>query len=167
MLEGQRHARAGRHVEALAVWDDLLAVQPATFALIAEDYAASALACGDQTAALSRLQAVYERQPSLDLLTALLRLTASADERQSLLQTHLQAHPTLSAAAVLLKEQLARHEALPTADAKQLQGLVAAAAKPGQRYRCAACGFEAQHYFWQCPGCQTWDSYPTRRQEDQ
>jgi lipopolysaccharide biosynthesis regulator YciM len=32
-----------------------------------------------------------------------------------------------------------------------------------QRYRCAACGFEAQHYYWQCPGCLTWDSYPTQR----
>jgi hypothetical protein len=40
------------------------------------------------------------------------------------------------------------------------------AAKPLQRYRCAACGFEAQHYFWQCPGCLNWDSYPPQRLED-
>jgi lipopolysaccharide biosynthesis regulator YciM len=40
---------------------------------------------------------------------------------------------------------------------------VARAAKPLQRYRCAACGFEAQHYFWQCPGCLSWDSYPPQR----
>ncbi len=38
-------------------------------------------------------------------------------------------------------------------------------ARPLQRYRCAACGFEAQHYFWQCPGCQGWDTYPPRRLE--
>ena len=37
--------------------------------------------------------------------------------------------------------------------------------KPLQRYRCAACGFEAHHYFWQCPGCQGWDTYPPRRME--
>jgi lipopolysaccharide biosynthesis regulator YciM len=36
------------------------------------------------------------------------------------------------------------------------------AARPLQRYRCAACGFEAHHYFWQCPGCQGWDTYPPR-----
>ena len=40
------------------------------------------------------------------------------------------------------------------------------AAKPLQRYRCAACGFEAQHYFWQCPGCLNWDSYPPQRVEE-
>ena len=45
--------------------------------------------------------------------------------------------------------------------------VVAAAARPLQRYRCAACGFEAHHYFWQCPGCQGWDTYPPRRMESQ
>ena len=32
--------------------------------------------------------------------------------------------------------------------------------KPLHRYRCAACGFEAEHYFWQCPGCLGWDTLP-------
>jgi lipopolysaccharide biosynthesis regulator YciM len=44
-----------------------------------------------------------------------------------------------------------------------LQNAVKRGAAPMQRYRCAACGFEAQHYYWQCPGCLTWDSYPTQR----
>jgi lipopolysaccharide biosynthesis regulator YciM len=47
--------------------------------------------------------------------------------------------------------------------AEALRDAVARAAKPLQRYRCAACGFEAQHYFWQCPGCLSWDSYPPQR----
>ena len=37
---------------------------------------------------------------------------------------------------------------------------------PLKRYRCAACGFEARQHFWQCPGCQSWDSYPARRVEE-
>jgi lipopolysaccharide assembly protein B len=37
---------------------------------------------------------------------------------------------------------------------------------PLKRYRCAACGFEARQHFWQCPGCQAWDSYPARRVEE-
>ena len=44
---------------------------------------------------------------------------------------------------------------------------VTRAARPLQRYRCAACGFEAQRHFWQCPGCLTWDSYPALRLEEQ
>jgi len=47
-----------------------------------------------------------------------------------------------------------------------VRNAVARAAKPLRRYRCAACGFEAQHYFWQCPGCLSWDSYPQLRIEE-
>ena len=53
---------------------------------------------------------------------------------------------------------------VPSLELMELAGTaVARAAKPLQRYRCAACGFEAQHYFWQCPGCLNWDSYPPQR----
>lgn len=167
VIAGQRHAQAGRHREALAVWDELLAAQPAAFALIAQDYAASALACHDEPAARAQLQAAYERLPSLDLVQALLKLDPDAAARHARLRKHLQDHASLSGAAALLKEQLAQG-VLPAADdAEQLQRLATAAARPQQRYRCAACGFEAQNYFWQCPGCHTWDSYPPTRLEDQ
>ena len=77
------------------------------------------------------------------------------------LLAHLQQHPTLSAAQLLLDvppERVAGRR-----PGRALRAAVARAAKPLQRYRCAACGFEAQHYFWQCPGCLSWDSYPPQR----
>jgi lipopolysaccharide assembly protein B len=45
--------------------------------------------------------------------------------------------------------------------------VVERAAAPLARYRCAACGFEAQRWFWQCPGCLGWDTFPPLRIEDQ
>jgi lipopolysaccharide biosynthesis regulator YciM len=47
-----------------------------------------------------------------------------------------------------------------------VQNALEHAVKPLRRYRCAACGFEAKQHFWQCPGCQAWDSYPARRVEE-
>jgi lipopolysaccharide biosynthesis regulator YciM len=47
-----------------------------------------------------------------------------------------------------------------------VQRALTLASAPLRRYRCAACGFEAQQHFWQCPGCQAWDSYPARRVEE-
>ena len=35
------------------------------------------------------------------------------------------------------------------------------------RYVCSVCGFRAQHYYWQCPGCSRWDSYSPQRTEEQ
>jgi lipopolysaccharide biosynthesis regulator YciM len=166
VIEARRHAQASRHREALAAWEELLAVQPAAFPLVAQDYAASAIACGDEAAAVARLHALYERQPGFDLLAALLRLAPDAPARLALLRTHLQVHPGLSAAAALLKELAGQPAAISPQDLEQLQLAAAAGARPLQRYRCAACGFEAQHYFWQCPGCHSWDSYPPRRLEE-
>jgi lipopolysaccharide assembly protein B len=54
-------------------------------------------------------------------------------------------------------------ETWPPEALEALRKAVARSVAPLSRYRCAACGFEAQHYFWQCPGCLSWDSYPPQR----
>lgn len=166
LLQGQRLARAQHHREALVIWDELLAVQPSALGLVAADYAASARACGDVAAAQTQLLAVGARSAGIDLLGALLQLAPDDTARLELVRTHLLGHPTLSGGSALLAE-LVRQGAAPCADdTEQLARLAASAARPGQRYRCAACGFEAQQHFWQCPGCQGWDSYPPRRLEE-
>ena len=78
--------------------------------------------------------------------------------------TQMQRHPSLSAAVGLLAER--QGGALAADENQAIQGSLKAALKPLQRYRCAACGFETQQYFWQCPGCQGWDTYPPQRLED-
>jgi lipopolysaccharide biosynthesis regulator YciM len=165
ILAGQRLAAAGRHAEALALWNELFALQPTAASLLAADYAASALATGDLAPARERLAALQARQPSSDTLNALLSLETDAAARTARLQLALQQQPTLSTAAALLKEQVGSAADRPQAE--KLAQVVGTRIRPLQRYRCAACGFEAQHYFWQCPGCQTWDSYPPVRLDDQ
>lgn len=34
------------------------------------------------------------------------------------------------------------------------------------RYACQVCGFEARHFYWQCPGCNSWETYQPRRLEE-
>lgn len=162
LLGGQRLARKGQHSQALQLWGELLAKQPAAWPLVAVDYARSAVACTECDAAREKLFEAYANEPGIDLLQARLELETADAVRHPLVLEHLQHQPVLSAAAKALE--------LPTAawDAQtpvRLHDVVAAAAKPLQRYRCAACGFEAHHYFWQCPGCQGWDTYPPRRME--
>ncbi|MEY4753875.1 MAG: lipopolysaccharide assembly protein LapB [Pseudomonadota bacterium] len=165
VLTGQRLVRLGRHAEALALWAPLMGVHPDAFGVIAADYAAAAQACGQVESARAQLLQLHARQPSVDLLNALLRLESDAAARRQLLLAHLQQQPALTAALALLKES--GEAALPADSAQAVQQAVLRAARPLQRYRCAACGFEAQQYFWQCPGCHGWDSYPPRRLEDQ
>jgi lipopolysaccharide biosynthesis regulator YciM len=162
LLAGQRAARAGHHEQALQAWGELCERHPASFTLVASDAATSALASGESASWLDKLRAAHQGQPSLDLLRAIAMLDADA-ARQGLVQ-QLAAHPTLgTAAAVLAAPGLLDDE--PTR--RQLRDTVERSARPLQRYRCAACGFEAQQYFWQCPGCLSWDSYPPLRIDEQ
>ena len=162
LMRGQRLAAAGAHVQALQAWDKLAEQHPLWFALVAGAYADSALACGRTDAAASILHAAYAQAPGVDLLRAMARLP-SGDAGAQLL-AHLQHHGHLGAAADLLALPAA---AWPDGSAKVLQLAVQRAAQPLQRYRCAACGFEAQQHFWQCPGCLSWDSTPPQRIEEQ
>ena len=164
VLAGQRALRRGDIEQVLALWGALLVTHPVMFNLVARDYARSALAVGQGPAALERLLALFARAPAMDLLEALALLDPSAAAQRERLLGQLREHPTLSAAQALL----GLPEAAPfsASETQALRDAVGRAAQPLQRYRCAACGFEAQHYFWQCPGCLSWDSYPPQRLED-
>jgi len=163
LLAGQRAMKAGLPAQALAHWADLRLRDAAIFALVAADYAAAARACGQEETARSALTQAWEQTPSLDLLRALAQLDGGSLADSPRLLAHLQAHPTLSAAqAVLARPATAWDDASTAA----VRAAVDRAARPLQRYRCAACGFEAQRYFWQCPGCLGWESFPPRHLEE-
>lgn len=162
VLQGQRLMRQQQPAAAMAAWDELRRYQPAAFLLVARDYAKAAQACDKQDSALEVLRGLYERQASMDLLQAMALLEPEAASQQRL-AAQLAAQPTLSAAQSALQGTPADWNG-PLLDG--VRAAVTRAAKPLQRYRCAACGFEAQHYFWQCPGCLSWDSYPPVRIEE-
>lgn len=164
VLSGNRAARQGHHAEALALWGVLMVAHPAAFNLVASDYAHSAVEIGDQVAATGRVLALWEHAPTTDLLDALALLDPDAQRRRHRLLTQLQGHPTLSAARVLIVRDVSA--SFDAAETQALGEAIGRAAQPLRRYRCAACGFEAQQYFWQCPGCLNWDSYPPQRLED-
>ena len=109
------------------------------------------------------LQTAYAQSPSLDLVRAMAQLDGEELARSPRLLEHLQSHPTLGGTQSLLTRSAADWSEDCAAVAREA---VTRAARPLQRYRCAACGFEAQRYFWQCPGCLGWDSFPPRRVED-
>jgi lipopolysaccharide biosynthesis regulator YciM len=162
VLLGQRAHGAGQHDQALECWRELRSAQPGAFALVARDYAKSAAAAGVAGQALADLQGQYKRTPSVELLAAIGLLDPEPAAQRRRVTAHLAQHPSLSVAGELLRlrGQGADDELSSIASA------ISHAARPLQRYRCAACGFEAQNYFWQCPGCLNWDSYPTQRLED-
>jgi lipopolysaccharide biosynthesis regulator YciM len=151
---------------ACATLTEALAAAPAAVSLIAPLLAQYAIACQQIAPALGQLQAIYVQTPSLDVLDALVALEAantnSTTSARDWYARHLEHEPSLVAAAKWIAGEKLEHEQFHP----QVQRALDHAVKPLTRYRCAACGFEAKQYFWQCPGCQAWDSYPARRVEE-
>lgn len=103
-----------------------------------------------------------QHAPSLDVTQALALLQPDGAQARALYIEHLQREPSLVAAAFWLAGE---HFGQPEEE-KRVKQALERACEPLKRYRCAACGFEARQYFWQCPGCQSWDSYPPVRVEE-
>jgi lipopolysaccharide biosynthesis regulator YciM len=166
VLLGQMLARQGDQPGAMAVYGELLKANPDAFNLVARDYAQAAQATGKTGQALALIEAQYRRHPSMALLQAIALLEPAPEAQRRRLAEHLRVEPALSAATQLLQQSQARQQPLDDDEAQLVGTALQRAVRPLQRYRCAACGFESQHYFWQCPGCLSWDSYPPRHVEE-
>ncbi len=155
--------------QADQAWDTLmqaLDAAPAAAPLIALPLADMALRSSHGAATLACLQQCYTVQASLDVLEAIVKLSsanagAPASARDWYAR-HLELEPSLVAATRWIAGEKLEHEQFHP----QVQRALDHAIQPLLRYRCAACGFEATKHFWQCPGCQAWDSYPARRVEE-
>ncbi len=154
------------HTAACALLEATLQAAPAATPLVAAPLAQAAIACGRTLPVLEQLKASYELMPSLDVLEAIVALEATVGGNGGTTRDwyvhHLEREPSLVAAAKWIAGEKLEHEQFHP----QVQRALDHAVKPLTRYRCAACGFEAKQHFWQCPGCQTWDSYPARRVEE-
>lgn len=156
----------GDHTAACSALEATLQAAPAATPLVAAPLANAAIASGRSSTVLQQLKNSYEQAPSLDVLEAIVALEASQGSTGHTARDwyvrHLEHEPSLVAAAKWIAGEKLEHEQFHP----QVQRALDHAVKPLTRYSCAACGFEAKQHFWQCPGCQTWDSYPARRVEE-
>ena len=164
MALAKTYEQTHRPAEAYATLEALAAQVPIALPLLAPKLAALAQDLNCISKALALLEASYSKTASLDVLNAIVTLRRAQGDHNtgSLFAKHLEREPSLVAATQWIANEKFEHEEFHP----QVQRALERAAKPLQRYRCAACGFEATQHFWQCPGCQAWDSYPARRVEE-
>jgi lipopolysaccharide biosynthesis regulator YciM len=182
ILAGQYSMRQNDGQAALGHWAPLCEARAEAFTLVISDYAQTAAACHGGPKALADLDAYAAQVPSVPALRALGELDPAGHTAR--LEAHLRHTPNLRVAALWLErlERPAAAEAGEAAGGAATQPLTATAeasplpaeslpllaraihgsAQSQARYRCAACGFESQRHFWQCPGCLNWDTYPAR-----
>jgi len=160
-------ALSGQSAAAWKRLNELVTQVPKALPLATQHLAELAHELGETDALTNVLQTALSQNPSLDVLETLLKLTPSTHERNTLLLQYLEQESSVVVAADWIFEQsIQSHDAETSSLPEPVHRALQRACAPLRRYRCAACGFETTRHFWQCPGCQTWDSYPTHRVDE-
>lgn len=158
--------------------ESVLNQAPEFAGLIASDLFNCYVAQGQATTGLERLQSHYQHHPSLDLFNVVfrgLRAHQGAVQAWAFARQALQLHPSLLGLDRLLEAELAQktgadqvdaESPIPGADLTLLRRLINRHTQRLDRYLCSACGFQARRYYWQCPGCNAWETYKPRRLEE-
>jgi lipopolysaccharide biosynthesis regulator YciM len=166
LLRGDWLARAGRHAEAIEAWKAIEAQDPAYFGLAAEGMVESYQAMGQPAEGLALLRGLQHRYPGLDLLSVVYQVTAEQEGDEAayrLVRDEVRRNPTLVGLDRLIDAELVRSPPDRRQDLQLMKNLVHSHAQSLAVYLCGNCGFKARQFFWQCPACGGWETFPPRR----
>ncbi len=169
LLLGEIEAAAGRHEAALAAWQKVEQQNPVYLALVANRMRESYRQIGRPEEGLRVLRGYLEQYPSLDLLDAVFQwqLAASGPEdAYRLVRDELHRNPTLIGLDKLLEAAILTAPQEMRPDIELVKGLIHGHTRRVARYRCDNCGFKARQFYWRCPACGGWETYPPRRTEE-
>jgi len=163
--------RAAGHIDrAIELWTRVEAQNPAYLALVAQRLLDAHREAGRLEEGLTLITGYLERYPSLDLLDTVFQYTLEAKGAEvayKLVRDELRRNPTLLGLDRLLEAQIVA-DAHPERrrDLELVRNLVHSHTRRLARYRCENCGFKARQFYWHCPACGGWESYPPRRTEE-
>lgn len=155
---------------ALEAWQSIEQQNPVYLALVADRLREGFIKLDQPEQGLTLLRAYLERYPSLDLLDAVFKWELEREGPQAaynLVREELRRNPTVLGLDKLLEAAM---QISTTSERRQdlelIKGLVHTHTRRVARYRCEACGFKARQFYWRCPACGGWETYPPRRTEE-
>ena len=167
---GDLERSAGNLEKAIELWQRIESQNPAYLALAAQRLFEVYRETGRAEEGLRLLADYLERYPSLDLLDAVFQHTLEAkghEEAYRLVRDEVKRNPTLLGLDRLLEAQIvAAGSPDKRRDLELVRNLVHGHTRRLARYRCETCGFKARQFYWRCPGCGGWETYPPRRTEE-
>src|SRR3954451_23162096 len=170
LLLGDLERLGGSRERAIENWKRIESQNPAYLALAAQRLYEAHSEGGHAEEGLRLLAGYLERYPSLDLLDIVFQQTLEAkghEEAYKLMRDELRRNPTLLGLDRWLEAQvIAASSPDKRRDLELVRNLVHGHVRRLARYRCETCGFKARQFYWRCPGCGGWETYPPRRTEE-
>lgn len=175
----------GQNEQERAYLVSILSSAPEYVGLYATELLDSYRKLGRSEEGVAMLRSHYQQHPSLDIFNVLFRVLREQEghlQAWAFARDALRAHPSLLGLDKMLEVELQDQgqdkeggdggqavgvdQIIAGADLSLLRSLIHRHTQRLDRYSCSSCGFEARHFYWQCPGCNSWETYAPRRLEE-
>ncbi len=169
LLQGDLLLQEGNPVGAIDAWQRIEQQGPAYLALVAQRLLETHRKLERRDEGIALLRGYLEHYPSLDLLDVVYQLvleSAGNEAAYRLVRDELQRNPTLLGLEKLMSARLPLVEPEVRPDIDLAKSIIAGYTQRLSRYRCNNCGFKARQFYWRCPACGGWETYPPRRSEE-
>jgi lipopolysaccharide assembly protein B len=154
---------------AIAAWTKVESQNAVYLALVADKLMEAYKKVGRAEQGLQLLRAYLERHSSLDLLDAVASAEmaiAGPESAYQRVRDEVRRNPTLIGLDKLLEAQLYVAPPERRHDLELIKNLIHTHTRRVARYRCDNCGFKARQFYWRCPACGGWETYPPKRTEE-
>ena len=169
LLQSDLLVQEGRLGEAIEAWQRIEQQDPAFLSLIAQRLLEAYRTGERRDEGIALLRGYLERYPSLDLLDVVYQLvleSGGSEAAYRLVRDELQRNPTLVGLEKLMSARLPLVAPETRSDLELAKSIVQGYTKRLSRYQCNACGFKARQFYWRCPACGSWETYPPKRSEE-
>ena len=172
ILQGDCLVAQNQLEKAIGAWALIAQNHPAYLALVADRWIDVHKALSKADEGLQVLVDALKTQAGGELLDITFKhvMALRGVPQAEALMTEVMRHtPSLSAMALRVQARLTLAEVAQNDKAAQefkaSYGLLKQRTNTLARYTCGNCGFRARRFYWQCPGCNHWESYSPRRGE--
>lgn len=169
ILMGDVYMANGDTEIALATWRRVEQQSVPHVALVAQRLMDAYRKLDKSQEGLNLLKNYLAEAPSIDLLEVAFKATLELEGIEavnSLVSEELRRTPTLLGLDKLLDGRIMVVPPEVRPELAIIKNLVHGYAQKLARYQCSNCGFKARQFYWHCPGCSKWETYPPRRTEE-
>ena len=169
MMLGDLLVGEGKHEQAIEVWKNIEAQDAQYLPLVAERLLNAYRNLDREADGIALLREYLKKYHSLDLMNVVFAGVLNNESPAAayqLVRDELVCNPTLLGLDKLLEARLLEMPSEMRADVELVKELVHKRTRNLATYHCTHCGFKARQFYWHCPACQAWGSYPPRRVEE-
>jgi lipopolysaccharide biosynthesis regulator YciM len=169
ILLGDLEMLEKRYESAIQAWKRIETQNPLYLSLVADKLLNAYRHLDKLDEGLQLLRGYLSSYPSLDLLNVVFQATLTrqgAEPAYQLVRYEMKRAPSLLGLDKLLEAQMLEAPPERRHDLELMKNLVHSHTRGLALYRCENCGFRARQFYWRCPACGGWETYPPRRTEE-